>query len=166
MPDLACFRRQPVEAAHRSEVDISRQVFGDRARIVAGEAFLRGVVDKMRMLGGWIIDSGRPARGRSEPQPSKMVYVEGSNESFRQAIGRSEAGKSPCRITRQATLIKTKPQIAGPVLGKRPCRFQGWQPICFGKSMKFFVGAMPLHEPDHALFGCSHADPQIASRIF
>src|SRR5215471_13712246 len=113
MPDLAGFRRQPIEAAHRSDVNISRQVFGDRARIVAGEAVLGGVVDKMRTLGGWIVDSGRPARGRSQPQPSKMVYVKGSNESFRQAIGRSEARKSPRRITHQATLIKTKPQIAG-----------------------------------------------------
>src|SRR5215470_13805422 len=153
MPDLACFRCQAIEAAHRSDVDISRQVFGDGARIIAGEAFLRGVVDKMRMLGGWIIDSGHPAEGRSQPQPSKMVYMEGSNESFRQAIGTSEAGKSPCRITRQATLIKTKPQIASPVLGKRPCRFQGWQPICFGKSMKSFVGAPPSHQPEHAKLG-------------
>src|SRR5215472_6624950 len=123
MRDLASFRRQAVETAHSPDVDIPSQVIGQRPGIIAGQAVLCGVMNKTQMLGSGIIDPRQSACGGGHPEPSQTIYVKGGDESFRQTIGGREACKSPCRVTCQAALVKTKPQIAGSILSKRGCGF-------------------------------------------
>src|SRR5215470_19531692 len=145
MPELSGLRRQAVNAAHRPDINVSGQVLGQRSGIVARQPLPRGVTDKTRMFGGWIVHPRQAAGGGSQPEASQMVHMQRSDEAFRKAIGRGELRESSCLITRQVSLIKTEPKVAGPVLGKRCNRFPGWQSIHFRELVKRFIGAPPSH---------------------
>ena len=75
MFDMAALGRQPIDAAKRADINAALQIFCQAARVIAGQAFFRRIVDERKMSGCRFINTTQPAIARCDPQAACLVDV-------------------------------------------------------------------------------------------
>src|SRR5215472_10164708 len=137
-------RIQPVGASIGQRVDPSEQVLRERLHLVAGQAICSSVRGEKWLFGLRVVRPQHAVPGRGDPQPALAVDVEIPDRPRRYPAGERKNLEAACAIAGQIMKLKSDPETAGAVLGKRERRGRCRQTLSRAVLPESPRGALPM----------------------